>query len=305
MDLPIYFREKVIRTFGKKGREWILRLPDIYSMCVNKWKLINLTIIHDLSFNLIYFGESHTYGPIVLKIGVAHNELLTEMKALYLYKGRNICKCYDIDEELGALLIERIIPGKNLTALQNTRDQLMIAADLIAKIPIPVENTHGLPVYVDKVREVFERARKENKVGTKMIFFIDAAERLLSEIEKNNYPKVLLHGDLHHWNILEDQNGSWKAIDPHGFIGIPYIEPARFMENQLKMIDNKEKLNCLEEMITVFSNKLKESKRIIALCLFIDKVLSTCWLYEDNAPSDVIMKAIDDCEFILNYVGNV
>ena len=32
-------------------------------------------------------------------------------------------------------------------------------------------------------------------------------------------PQMLLHGDLHHWNILSDADRGWMAIDPKGVIG--------------------------------------------------------------------------------------
>ncbi|WP_183108825.1 hypothetical protein [Thermohalobacter berrensis] len=46
-------------------------------------------------------------------------------------------------------------------------------------------------------------------------------------------------------------------------------------------------------------------KRIIATCLFIDKVLSTCWLFEDNANPDKIENTINDCQFFLDYLVNL
>ncbi len=30
---------------------------------------------------------------------------------------------------------------------------------------------------------------------------------------------MILHGDLHHWNILSGQRQPWLAIDPHGRVG--------------------------------------------------------------------------------------
>jgi len=43
---------------------------------------------------------------------------------------------------------------------------------------------------------------------------------------------VLLHGDLHHGNILAAQREPWLAIDPKGVLGLPAYEPATFVINQ-------------------------------------------------------------------------
>jgi streptomycin 6-kinase len=45
-------------------------------------------------------------------------------------------------------------------------------------------------------------------------------------------PPTLLHGDLHHFNILAD-GGRWRAIDPKGLLGDPAFEVAAFMRNPL------------------------------------------------------------------------
>jgi len=43
---------------------------------------------------------------------------------------------------------------------------------------------------------------------------------------------VVLHGDLHHFNILSSGD-RWLAIDPKGIIGEPEFEPAAYLENKI------------------------------------------------------------------------
>ncbi|NDV01058.1 aminoglycoside phosphotransferase family protein [Pseudoroseicyclus tamaricis] len=52
------------------------------------------------------------------------------------------------------------------------------------------------------------------------------ARRLLSAPR----PPVVLHGDLHHDNIIETPEG-WRAIDPKGLIGDPGFEAANLFRN--------------------------------------------------------------------------
>ena len=44
---------------------------------------------------------------------------------------------------------------------------------------------------------------------------------------------VLLHGDLHHDNLLYDERRGWRCIDPVGYIGEPEFEAAAFLKNPL------------------------------------------------------------------------
>lgn len=303
MKIPEYFIKKIRQAFGEEGETWLENLPQTYKRCIKKWSLGDCSLAGDLSHNLIIFATSPIYGSVALKIGVPHAELFTEMRALSLYGGNNICKCYEFDKELGAILLERIIPGVNLTSEKNHSTRIKIASDVITKLAIQVKDDHGLPTYAEWLDKAFSRARSENKVGLKMLSLIDKAERMYGEIEASDRPKILLHGDLHHYNILQDKSGEWQVIDPKGVIGQACMDCARFMENQLDMVQYEEQKNCLVEMITVFSNTFNESKQIIASCLFIDYVLSTCWTFEDaNLNQREQLEAIDRFECVLEYL---
>jgi streptomycin 6-kinase len=306
MKLPAYFIEKIRNAFGEKGEKWLENLPQIYSKCIKKWSLINCSLAGDLSHNLIVFATSPEYGSVALKIGVPHADLYTEMRALALYEGRNICRCYDVDKEIGAILIERISPGVNLKSEKNHSTQIKIASEVIANLAIPVEEDHNLPSYSYWLNKAFSRAREEDKIVQKMHSLMDSAERMYREIEASDRPKILLHGDLHHYNILQDHNGEWKAIDPKGVIGQACMDCARFMENQLDMVQYEEQKKYLDEMITVFSTTFKESKQTIATCLFIDYVLSTCWTFEDGKLTHAKqLEAIDRFECVTRYLKDI
>ena len=66
----------------------------------------------------------------------------------------------------------------------------------------------------------FQAAREESKT-------------LLAEAR--GQPRVTLHGDLHHYNILDFGDGQgrqrWRAIDPKGLLGPAEVEAAPFLLN--------------------------------------------------------------------------
>lgn len=307
MQIPEYFSKKIIRVFGEKGRDWLTELPQIFNQCIQKWNLIEGNLSNDLSFNLVCFAKSPEYGDVALKIGVPHPELFTEMEALTLYQGRNICTCYDLDKELGAMLLERIIPGPNLETTPNLHNQLLIAADLISQLPIPISSDHGLPTYADWVERTFAKVRKNDKVDPVTLTFVDEAESMFSEIKSWDCPPMLLHGDLHHKNILQKQDGSWVAIDPKGVVGVACMESARFITCHMEFVTGEtERVHHLDDMITVFSKKFGESKWRIAVCLFVLCVVSVCWRYDEvNPEQDSLATAINECKFVLDYIKNL
>jgi len=305
MNIPESFKAKVVRIFGAKGKVWLENLPQILETCIEKWNLSNCRPCTQMSMNFICFGESPDFGEVALKVGVPYSDLFCEMKALSLYNGRNICKCYDYDVELGAMVLERVSPGVQLKALSDSEDRINFGSDVIAGLPLQLEDATELPAYSQWVEKAFKRAREENKVGEKMLYYINEAESLFKEIEVCDKRKVLLHGDLHHENILQDNNGQWKAIDPKGVIGPLSMEAARFIQNELSFVALEERLSSFGRMTEVFSEKLETSKRIIAACTFVLMVLSICWCFEDFTQSEEVYEDIKECGIYLNYLREI
>lgn len=300
MDLPEAFRDKVERVFGDQGREWLGRLPEALDSCTRRWHLLDCRLARGLSLNLVCAARSPDHGEVVLKIGVPDAELFTEMKALALYGGRHICACLDRDEALGAMLLARIVPGDQLTALRDHHERLAAAASLITALPIRAPaGSHGFPSFSDWVSRAFRRARAENRVDKRMLALIDTADVWFAELAALERPQMLLHGDLHHWNMLRDAQGQWKAIDPKGVIGAPFMEAARFMQNELSLAPPSDQMGRLEEMTGLFSRRLGEARRTVARFAFVEKVLSTCWSFEDNAPPDQLAADVRQCELNL------
>ena len=298
MDIPRGLQDSVLKIFGPEGRKWLARLPELLHACREKWKLSRCTLSADLSINLVCFAMSPDFGSVVLKVGVLHPEYFTEVRALQLYGGSHVCRCYDDDADLGAMLLERVVPGHTLATRTSASERVAVAADLGAALLRPMEHDGGFPLVSDLAHRAFRRLRGENRAGPRMLSLADASEPLFGEVD--TLGRGLLHGDLHHHNILESGRDTWKAIDPKGQIGPPAMQVARFMINELDRTRPSEWGNCLNEMIAVFGARLGVPEHEIALCAFLDRVLSTSWKYEEHLDSD---KAddLDQAEFLMKY----
>lgn len=62
---------------------------------------------------------------------------------------------------------------------------------------------------------------------------LQLAQDLFEQLRQSTCQQVLLHGDLHHDNILLDQQRGWLAIDPKGMVGDPACQAARLLRNPL------------------------------------------------------------------------
>lgn len=79
-----------------------------------------------------------------------------------------------------------------------------------------------LPALVDVLRPL--REVSDARLPVDLVRSADSLGRQLVAEENKN---VVLHGDLHHGNILwSQQHGRWLAIDPHGWWGDPVFEAA-------------------------------------------------------------------------------
>ena len=74
MNLPKEFIGRVIRTWGPKGEQWLSALDGTLTELKKRWELSDITLMPELSYNLVAKVTSKIYGPVgpnlmVRKIG--------------------------------------------------------------------------------------------------------------------------------------------------------------------------------------------------------------------------------------------
>ena len=305
MRLPDLLRRRVTRAFGSDGESWLAKLPDLLDACIDRWSLENCEPSPVMSYNYVCLATTAAHGPVALKIGHPHPELDTEIQALRQFDGRYACRLIEHDTALGALLLERLVPGVDLTTVPSGEARMRIAADLAARLPKPVSSSIGysLPRVADWTARAFARARREGRAPDRLLRLLDVAEQALDELESPAGPLVLLHGDLNHWNILR-AGVSWRAIDPKGAIGVPCFEAGRFILNELALTGPASRGGALGEMLATFAAAMGEPQWVVAACAFVDCVLSTCWSYEEHPQGD-LEDEVDRCVFLGEAYGRL
>ena len=111
---------------------------------------------------------------------------------------------------------------------------------------------------------------------------LSKAKHLRDKLLSTTTKEVLLHGDLHHDNILKNGNG-WLIIDPKGFIGDPAFEPAAYLCNPIpELLQENQPREIIENRINICSSELGIDSRRIADWLYAKSVLCWAWILEDN-----------------------
>ena len=112
---------------------------------------------------------------------------------------------------------------------------------------------------------------------------LDQAEQVLADILRDSDQDVILHGDLHHENILYDEQADWLAIDPKGVVGPHCLEVGRYLLNFLPDdVSTIARENMVRDRVAIFSAELGYPKELVAACGLVDSVLGHCWCFEEE-----------------------
>jgi streptomycin 6-kinase len=112
---------------------------------------------------------------------------------------------------------------------------------------------------------------------------VEAAETLFAELIRSMAEPVLLHGDLHHGNILAAGREPWLAVDPKGVVGERAYEVGAFLRNPMPQLLHEPQLKrILARRVDRFSEEMEfERGRLVGWGL-AQAVLAAWWSYEDH-----------------------
>ena len=231
LSLPPAFIKNIHGAFEDAGREWLRRLPAELEWAAERWDL-RIGPPFELSFNYVTAARSSDGSDVVLKLGVRpRRDWQAEVAALRLYDGVGGVRLLDADAEHGALLLERLRPGALLAELGDDERMNEIAAGLMRRTWREAPAGHDFPL----VRELAAHLNilRPSFGGTTGPFaprLVEMAESFWAELSASQTQQLVLHGDLHHYNILRSGDG-WKLIDPKGMVGEPAFEVASMLLN--------------------------------------------------------------------------
>lgn len=284
--IPAEFARAVIDLHGEAGRLWLRRLPALVEQCAARWSLKTGTPFAPLSYNYAVRAEGARGERLVLKIGVPVPELLSEMAALRLMQGRGAVRLIDADAEAGALLLERLEPGTPLVALCEVDDDAATkaAVSVMLKLWRPVPQEQRFPTVADwglGFRRMRERFGGTTGPFPRRLF--EEAESLFAELLDSSAAPVLLHGDLHHGNILNAARAPWLAIDPKGLVGEPAYEVGALLRNPLPQLFNwPQPVRVSERRIARLSEELGFDRARVRGWGLAQAVLAGWWSIEDT-----------------------
>lgn len=287
--------------FSEQHKELWERLPNLLDDCASRWELTVLPPYPNLSFNYVAPVLQKDGTEAVLKIGMPHQDFWMEIEALRVYDGRYSVRLLEADPEQGCFLLERIQPGTVLTTLAeeaNDAQATSIMAVVMQGLWRPVPPEHPFPNVRDWAEGMHHmRTHFGGGVGPLPVRLVEEAETLFAELLASSAEPVVLHGDLHHDNILSAQRVPWLAIDPKGIVGEPAYEVGAMLRNlwpDRHTILRPGKL--LERRAHQLAEELHLDRARIRGWAVAQAVLSAWWCLEDD--SDCWAGAIATAELL-------
>lgn len=218
--------------------DWVARIPDLVQACILKWDLAldaPLTDHGDMSYSYIAPASLPDGTKVILKVGSPdHREEneQCEVEALRLCQGDGVVELLDFDEETGTLLLERALPGATLAQRTDDDENTRVAARLMQRFCRPVPEDHTFQPTQYEI-DGFDRLRERccGTTGPLPEKWVRRAEGLYADLMASSTETVLLHADLHHYNILSATREPWLVIDPKGYAGDPGYEVGAYLAN--------------------------------------------------------------------------
>jgi streptomycin 6-kinase len=298
MRIPDDLRETIKRVHGAAGQRWLAALPGLMDEWRKRWALRLDAPFENLSYNFVIPGRTADGQAVVLKAGVPCRELSTEAAALGLFHGEGAVRLLDHDASRGALLLERITPGTPLYEVEKDPQAVRTTARLMRQLwrtPPAKHSLPSLPIWF----HAFGRLRGRFGGGTGPISsaIINRAERAFAQLAASSEKSVILHGDLHHGNILFSAERGWVAIDPKGITGERGYEVGPFMLNQLPLdASGSALMETFAQRLSIFAEELRIDRERLALWAFCHAVLSALWDLEEEAEWAATIKLAEMLE---------
>lgn len=224
---------------------------------------------------------SYNNSPAILKMFSKESDEYLSGRVLKHYAGDHAVKVLCVKND--TLLLERCMPGKHLKEL-SLEDSDNNATNIFCDILTNLHKKQFIPNIFPDIA-VWGKGFNRYLDGNNDIIphqIVQNAKNLFFELVKSQSKKVLLHGDLHHDNILFDKKRGWLAIDPKGIIGEAEIEASAFFKNPIGYPETYSNDKIIENRINTIANALGLDKaRMIKWCYALT-ILSCIWLTESN-----------------------
>ena len=279
--IPIELVRNVTQAYGEAGTKWLNELPCVIEDLEKEWSITVGRRFENVSYNYVAKAEREDGSRAVFKIGPPQNSAGKFGEAAYLeyLDGDGAVRLLMSDSERHAMLIERITPGLNLKEAFKTlpQDAVEAAVDCLSRT--------ARPVPPKKEFESLDAWMNELRGALNSTFPRQHAEKAIDHFRTNSEIgyRSLIHGDLHHENILLSGEDRFVVIDPKGVVGHIGYDIAVFLNNHhWWIVAHPHKRELLNDAVGRFAEAFEIDPHNVRKWAYSQMVLSAYWTFEEN-----------------------
>jgi streptomycin 6-kinase len=246
---------------------------------MGRWRLVPDGPVRTTPTGFVAFVRQGSDRRVLKIIGFDPDEA-NSAAVLGHYGGRGAVEA--IAHRGRAILLERIEPGHHLTDLvvAGNDDAATIAVCEVMRALHRGDPPIGPFATVETWGESF--ADHQRAGGPLPAATVDRARGIYAELSRSQGPRFVLHGDLHHDNVLYDAARGWLAIDPKGVIGEAAYETGAMLRNPTEETALFATPAVIDRRVRILCERCAfDRARVLGWC-FSQAVLAALWASEDG-----------------------
>ena len=216
---------------------------------------------------------------VVIKVAPLTERFARERDWYQVQNGSGCPRLFGCDGKKGALLIEKADPGssaKDLVSNGRDREATKAIASAIAELE-PRKASNGVFPHVREFKDDLEVLWSNAP-----LHLLNKSFSLLDSLTSDSTADILLHGDLHHDNVIKHK-GQWMAIDPHGYFGPRAFEVGAMIRNPYDCFpSNCPRSETVRDRITDLSKYLPFPRREMLAWSLIYTMVAASWSFQDH-----------------------
>jgi streptomycin 6-kinase len=221
--------------------------------------------------------------PCMLKVALIEEERIGRQLMIW-WNGQGAAKVLLHDDN--AILMERAIGSHSLVemARKNQDDE---ASSIICSV---ISRLHAAPHHSlpEKIIPLSKWFRSLKQVAKEKGGILKKAWLTSEHLLQNPQDIKVLHGDIHHQNILDFGVSGWLAIDPKGILGERYFDYANIFCNP--DAETATKSGRLERQARVVSAIAGLDYQRLLQWILAYAGLSAAWHFEDGSSADLALE---------------
>ncbi len=250
-------------------------MTELLGYC-EKWKLSEpLKMAETITSSVYRVNYKNGFAALKILSAVGRRHEATAPSVLTHFNRDGAVGIFNFDD--GAHLLEWV-NGPHLKSLVEVADD-HLASEVICDV---LEKIHGnkvlCPTEIKNLKTHFRALFAMAEQAEDPLFKEGA--RVAARLLEDEQDIVLLHGDIHHKNILKSQTRGWLAIDPQGVIGERTYDLANAFFNPDDMASFVETESRIRTMCAIFSERLRLNPTRILEFAFAYGCLSSAWCIE-------------------------